>query len=382
MRNFIIFFSVVLIVYGSINYYIFIRGWQALPKESPAKYYYLGLFLFLSLSYLIGRFLENYYLSGFSSFFVWTGSYWLAMMVYFLLAVLLIDFLRLLNHFIGIFPELITQNYNKAKLITFISVLVITGIVILAGRINALNPRDHHLSLNIAKKTGINTLKISMASDIHLGTIIGNSRLDELVDKMNSFSPDLILLPGDLVDEDLKPVIKENIGETLRKLKARYGVYAVTGNHEYIGGAEAAVKYLTDHGIIMLRDKSLLIDNNFYLVGREDRSMSQFTTKRRQSLEDLTKDLDKSLPIIMMDHQPFGLEHAEQNGVDLQLSGHTHHGQLWPFNYITDMVYEMSWGYLKKGSTNYYVSSGFGSWGPPIRLGNKPEIIYLTLHFQ
>lgn len=354
-----------------------------MPKDSTIRYYYLGLFLLLFLSYIVGRVLENYYLSDLSNFFVWVGSYWLAIMVYLLLAAIILDIIRLLNSFTGIIPSSFYINYEKTKLITLLTVIFLTTVVVIAGRINALNPRDHRLSINIPKKSAeYNTLKISMASDIHLGTLIGNSRLDSLVERMNSFSPDLILLPGDMVDEDLKPVIKENIGETLRKLNAKLGVFAVTGNHEYIGGVEEASRYLSDHGVNMLRDTVVKINSSFYLVGREDRSKSQFGRGKRKPLEILVNGLDKNLPIIMMDHQPFGLEEAVNNGIDLQLSGHTHHGQLWPFNYITNMVYELSWGYKKKENTHFYVSSGFGSWGPPIRLGNRPEIIYLTLHFE
>lgn len=91
--------------------------------------------------------------------------------------------------------------------------------------------------------------------------------------------------------------------------------------------------------------------------------------------------VDISHPVILMDHQAFRLEEAESNGIDLQLSGHTHHGQLWPFNFITKKVYELSWGYKKKGKTHYYVSSGVGTWGPPIRTGNRPEIVNIRLRF-
>ena len=96
-------------------------------------------------------------------------------------------------------------------------------------------------------------------------------------------------------------------------------------------------------------------------------------------MEELVAPLDKSKPIILMDHTPFHLEEAEQNGIDFQLSGHTHHAQLWPWSYITKAVYEVSWGYKKKGNTHVYVSCGAGTWGPPIRIGNTPEILDIRL---
>ncbi|MDP4173554.1 MAG: metallophosphoesterase [Bacteroidota bacterium] len=381
MKNFIIFISIILVIYGLINFYIFIRGWQAIPRDSSLRTYYLIIFLVLSISYIAGRALEKNYISPLSSSLIWMGSFWLGMMVYFLLGVIVLDILRLINHFTGIFPDAMERDWQKTK---FITAIVLTGIVIItviAGRINAITPRIYKMNIRVKKHVdSLKTLNIVAASDIHLGTVIGNGRLLYLVNKINSMNPDIILLPGDIVDEDLRPVIKQNLGETLKKLKAKYGVYAITGNHEFYGGVEAATRYLTDHGIEMLRDKTIKINNSIYLIGREDRTLNQ--VRKRKSLQELMEGVDKNMPLILMDHQPFELDEAVQNGIDLQISGHTHHGQLWPFNFITNRVYEVSWGYKKKGNTNVYVSSGFGGWGPPIRLGNRPEIVNIKLSFE
>jgi predicted MPP superfamily phosphohydrolase len=199
------------------------------------------------------------------------------------------------------------------------------------------------------------------------------------VETINSLEPDLVLFPGDIVDEDLGPVIRENLGESLRSVRARYGVFAITGNHEYIGGAEEACRYLQDHGISMLRDSTAALPNGVQLVGRQDRSSHQFGGQERKPLESLMASIDRARPIVLLDHQPFHLDEAVEAGVDLQLSGHTHHGQLWPLNHVTKAIYELSWGYLKRGSTHIYVSSGVGTWGPPVRLGNRPEILLITL---
>jgi predicted MPP superfamily phosphohydrolase len=157
-------------------------------------------------------------------------------------------------------------------------------------------------------------------------------------------------------------------------------MYAVTGNHEYIGGVEEACAYLEKHGVKMLRDTAVKVNNSFYLIGREDLMINRLAHRKRKSLDEIMQGADKQYPLILMDHEPFGLDQARANGIDLQLSGHTHHGQLWPLNYITEMVYEKSWGYTQRGTTHYYISSGFGTWGPPVRLGNVPEILHITLH--
>jgi hypothetical protein len=220
-----------------------------------------------------------------------------------------------------------------------------------------------------------------VVSDVHLGTIIGRDRLARIVEQVNDLRPDLVLFAGDVVDEDLAPVIRQNIGETLLSIRSRKGVYGITGNHEYIGGAEQACAYLEAHGIRMLRDTCVEIEGGIVIAGREDRSSRQFGGKRRKSLDVLLAGVDPHAPLILMDHQPFDLQEASAQGVDLQLSGHTHHGQLWPFNYITSAIYEVSWGYVRKGSTHFYVSSGVGTWGPPVRTGNRPEIVEITMTF-
>jgi hypothetical protein len=254
------------------------------------------------------------------------------------------------------------------------------ALLLLAGHINALSPKTRTLDLSIPRKNAkVETLNIVVASDIHLGTLVGRKRFDKIVDQINSLKPDIILLPGDIVDEDLGPVIRQNLGEHLRGLTSTFGVFAITGNHEYIGGVEEAVRYLVDHGVTVLRDRVVHIPETLTLVGREDRSMDRFTEETRKPLKDLMTEVDGRVPVILMDHQPFHLEEGETHGVDLQISGHTHHGQLFPLNFVTERVYELSRGYKKKGKTHVVVSSGVGTWGPPVRLGNRPEIVQIRL---
>jgi uncharacterized protein len=380
--NFIIFFSIFFLLYGMINFYIFLRGWQAFPSDSPLRTPFALVFWAVAMSFIAGRFLERVAITPFSTAVVWVGSFWFAALAYFTLSLLIIDLLRLINYTVPLFPSFVTANIARTKAVVAIGLTSAVALAIVIGFFNARTPRIRVLELNIPKQVdSIRTLDIAVASDIHLGTIIGRKRLDTIVGKINSIHADLVLFPGDIVDEDLAPVINQNLGEVLRTIKAKYGVYAVTGNHEYIGGVEEAYKYLTDHGITVLRDEVVTVNGGIVLVGREDRSISQFNGKKRKPLADLMSGVDKRYPVIVMDHQPFGLNEAVQQGADLQLSGHTHHGQLWPFNAITNAIYEVSWGYKKKDQTHFYVSSGVGTWGPPVRLGNTPEIIHLRITF-
>jgi hypothetical protein len=378
----VLFFLTALTLLALLNFYISVRGWQALPPHSAWRILYLVAVLFFSLSFVAGRLLERVWLSPVSEALTWIGSYWLAAMLYFFLAVLVIDVLRLVLAVLPLLPVQFLETVRTQRQWLFLGVVGLVAVLLIVGHVNASFPRVRPLEMTLARPlVGDHTLRVAVASDIHLGTIIGRKRFDRIVKTINELNPDLVLLPGDVVDEDIAPVIRENLGESLRAIRARYGIFAITGNHEYIGGADEACRYLEEHGVRVLRDSVATLPNGLQIVGREDRSIRQFAGRERKPLQDLLAGLDRARPVLMMDHQPFQLEEVSRAGVDLQLSGHTHHGQLWPLNYITNAIYEISWGYRKLGETHFYVSSGVGTWGPPVRLGNTPEILLLTLRF-
>jgi hypothetical protein len=381
-QTFVIFFSIVIVVYGLINTYIFLRGLQAISHGSPLRIWFTVIFWFLSLSYIAARILERLALSWLTDGLVWIGSFWMGAMAYFFIILLAIDFLRLVNILIPIFPDILTRNLRYTKQVVALIVVGIVFLTVIGARVNAMFPRVQTLELTIHKNSPLKELNVVLVTDVHLGTIICNSHFTRIVKIINSLNPDIVLFAGDLVDEDIQPVIRQNLGETLRQIKSKYGIYGITGNHEYIGGVEPACNYLIVHGVTMLRDSIAKIANAFTLVGREDISIRQFDGKKRKQLSDLMNGVDTTLPVILMDHQPLHLDDVVGHGVDLQLSGHTHHGQLWPFNYISEAVYELSWGYKKKGSTHFYVSCGVGTWGPPMRTGNRPEVVNIKLKFE
>ena len=242
---FIIFFTIFLTIYGLINYYILIRGWQAMPKIPLLRICYLAVTLFLVISYIAGRIIGRLSVCATSDMLVWVGSFWLSVITYLLIGILVVDILRAANHFFNFFPALLTNNYEKTKLIAAMAVIWASVLVAIAGHINSRIPVLRKLELNIPKSAGdLKSLKIILASDIHLGTIISNTRLEKMVDMINNRKPDIILFAGDIVDENLEPVIKNNLGHTLIRLKSKYGTYAITGNHEFIGGVVPAVQCL------------------------------------------------------------------------------------------------------------------------------------------
>jgi len=376
-RQIRIFFTIFFTVYGAINYYIFIRGYQGLEAVAGIRPIYTVLFIFVAASYIVCRIIERRTINAFTVILFWIGSFWFAFILYFLLSILLLDILRLINNIAHI-TAFDPTTYPQIKLWVALSVIGVASAAILAGFFNAKRLKVKTFTLDIDKYNAEEPqLNIVMASDIHLGTIVAKKRALNIVKTINALKPDIILLPGDIVDSEIAPVIRLDLGAVLRELSAKYGVYAVTGNHEYIGGINEAVAYIREHRIDLLRDETREVAG-ITLIGREDYTIKNY----RKSLPEILASADRSKATILMDHQPFHLEQAEEAGIDLQVSGHTHRGQMWPLNYITRRVYEIDWGYLLKGKTHIYVSSGAGTWGPPVKLGNDAEIVQFILRFR
>ena len=377
--SFLIFFGTVLLNYFSVNFLIFSRGLQAFALSPVWKKSYIITFWVIVSCFIIGEILEHTHSSIASEWIYRIGAFWLAFMLYFSLSILLFDVIRLLNYFFHFLPEMTQTLRFRLGLVT----VAIVSLIVLSGHINALCTRVKEISLTIPKKvTGSHEMKIAMASDIHLGALIGENREARLVSIINEQKPDLVLLCGDLVDGDIGSALRKNLGKHLQEIKTPMGVYAIAGNHEYIGGIQRTLPYLESLNIKILRDQTITLSNGVQIVGRDDRDNRRMgDANGRKSLKELMTTLDKTAPVIVMNHQPFNLEEAVTEGVDLHLSGHTHHGQLWPFNYVTKAMFELSWGFLKKGGTNFYVSSGFGSWGPPVRIGNTAEVVIFNIKF-
>jgi len=376
--TFLIFFSIVLIVYGSVNYYLFARGLQAFSLSQPMKRWYIGIFWTVVSSFIVGSILERTATSALSEWIYRVGAFWIAFMLYLLIAVLLIDLVRIINHFFSFLPPFSQIMKFRLGLI----ILSLVSLLILGGTINALWTNVNVVSLTIHKKvTGAKEVKILMASDIHLGALIGERREKHLLDIIRQQKPDLVLLCGDLVDGEIAPVLRKKLGRHIQEINTPMGVYAITGNHEYIGGIKNTLPYLKSINIKMLMDETVTLPNGIQLVGRIDRAAG-WGAQGPKPLTELLTAIDTLKPIIVMNHQPFNLQEATDAKVDLHLSGHTHNGQLWPVIFMTNAIFELSYGYLKKGVTNFYVSSGYGSWGPPVRIGNRPEVVIFNLKFD
>ena len=379
-----VFVIIALAVYGLINFYIVRRGAQALASQPGARRVFLVLFIGLALAFPLGRILMAFARGWATSALVEAGTFHLAVMLYALMAVLAVDLVRLVNAFVPFLPESLFAAGSRTGPVLF---AVAAGAVVLTvalGAWNATRLRTVDLDLRIPARAGtLGKLTVVAASDLHLGALVGPSRLKKVVARMNALEPDVVLFAGDIVDETVTAEIEAKLGGIMSELRAPLGLFACAGNHEFYSGLERNLACLRACGVTVLQDEAVEVAEAFLLVGRRDPSSLGIGEKRLSIGGILAgSGLAADLPVFVLDHQPLRLEEAEQAGAALQISGHTHDGQIFPIDLVNSVIYELNWGYLRKGNTHYYVTSGAGTWGPPVRVGSRAEIVRIRIAFE
>ena len=292
------------------------------------------------------------------------GNSWLIVLLYCVLIFLLLDILRLVR--------LVPKNiliHNAACSIVIIGVLCL---IFSYGYWKYMNKERVEIDLKTEKKI-TRSYNIVLMSDLHLGYHNRRAELAKWIEKINAEDPDYVLIAGDIVDINIRPLLEENMAEEFRKIKAP--IYACLGNHEYYSGDTIAEQFYRDANIKLLRDETVNIGKDISIIGRDDR-----TNVHRKNINELTKDVEKSRYIILLDHQPYHLDRTQHAGIDFQFSGHTHDGQVWPISLITKYLYEDSYGQYQRGKTQYYVTSGIGIWGGKFRIGTQSEYIVANIH--
>ena len=354
-----------------------------LKNKKCIKYILLVIQMFLTLSIYIAILLPN---SNLKRLLTIIGNYYLGIMIYtgIILAILLL--LKL------IFRKNNISN-NIYKIVGFISILILSFITIY-GTINSDIIHTTKYEVNVNKKCKIKHLNIVMIADLHLGYNKGIKMVKNMVKKINKEKPDIVLITGDIFDNSYdsldKP--KEMIKE-LKKIKTKYGVYSVYGNHDVkekvlLGftfndknkkNSDSRMdKFLSDANIKLLKDDYIMLDNSIYIYGRPDLKKSS----NRKKAKEVTDKLDKNKSIIVMDHQPKEMIELDKAGVDLDLSGHTHDGQIFPLNFLIKFAFDNSYGIKKYGKMTSIVTSGVGLYGPNMRVLTKAEITSIKVNFK
>jgi predicted MPP superfamily phosphohydrolase len=374
-----IFLTVVFTVYILANLYIYMKGHRALAGAGLPVTAYTIVFVLLASTFIAGKILEYSHSNVFTDILNIIGGFWMAFMLYGFLIWLTADILLLLQKPFHLVP---VTALPKMRLWLFATVTSVTVLLIIIGFINAVTPITKRYDINIDKRfsDGSDSIRIVAVSDIHLGSIIRKRSMKHLTKMINGEKPDAVLFLGDLLDGSIGPVLRGDLLSNLQIDEPPLGKFAITGNHEYISDLGKSLPYIEGKGIRVLMDEVIKLDNGVQLAGRKDRSAIRLHGNGRVPLDSILSQCDSMAPLIVMDHQPYELASLAETAVDLQLSGHTHNGQIWPLNIITRRMFELSYGMKRFGNTTVIVSSGFGIWGPRMRIGTKPEILSISLH--
>ena len=328
-----------------------------------------------------------------------TGNYFLGIFLYTLVIILLADFGRILLKYVFHASWIHSRTaFTVAGAICALLILLLSACGIFHAKYIKTTSYDVIINKTIPERT---SMKIVLLADTHFGYNAGVLHARELVRKINKQKPDLVCIAGDIFDNEYDAIRNpEKLEQTLRGIKSTYGVYACWGNHdlneEILAGFTfkhkdgdlsdikdlRMKKFLEDSNIHILEDESVLINDQFYVIGRKDVSLTEKIHETRKAPAQLTEKLDRDKPIIMIDHQPKELQELADAGVDLDLCGHTHDGQTFPGNFTIKLMWENPCGLLSKDNMTNITTSGAGVWGPAMRIGTDSEICSINIQLK
>lgn len=357
--------------------YICWRGYQALPQKRIYRIPFLLLFVVELMIYFLGFFFYEVLPDEVMIPILYICNTWYIASIYITLSLLVLEVIRITQRIKPWYPNRVTTHWQQTKRLLFVTITIGVSFLMIHAYHTVTHPIVKNVYLTIPKQAGDrDSLRIVLMSDLHIGEIIGKDLVQKYVSLSNAQHPDLVVLGGDIMDYESRFAEKAHIEEDLHQLEAPLGVYIIYGNHEYRANRNAKYRWLQKTGGILLIDSVAQPDSTFYLIGRDD-----YVNKKRKPLHALMQDVDIRKPIIVLDHQPWSFSEICMNSADLSLHGHTHNGQIWPYPLVLKLVYECPYGYYRKGSTQFYVSSGIGIAGSPYRVGTVSELVVLHIHF-
>lgn len=322
------------------------------------------------------------------------SNVWLGMFLYILLFVGMADLIKIILKHFQLLPK---RVFHSRKWFALTGSLVAAAVITVSvyGFLHEKDIRITEYDIAVEKDWPKGECNIVLAADLHLGYSIGTEQMRRMVERINACEADLVCLAGDIFDNEYEALDDpDELIRILSGIRSRYGVYACYGNHDVeervLGGftfRDGKRKmsdprmdaFLEKAGIQLLQDEIVCIGDSFYLAGRLDYAKPGRTALTRKTPEELLDGLESEKPVIVMDHQPRELSELAAAGADVDLSGHTHDGQLFPGNLITRLFWENSYGYTKVGTMHSVVTSGVGVFGPAMRVGTNSEIVNIRL---
>lgn len=368
------FHTLINLAYIIPNIYVFLRIWKLFINKGY-KLFYTLIYVFLASIYPVSNFFSEGDSGFLAGILLFIGNYILPFYLYLFLFVLLFDIFLLFNGLFNIVPVEKIKS-TRFKIIYLSVILIFSVLIVIAGVINFNTIRTSEYCIEISGKSSkIRYLKVAFVADFHLNEGTNIDFVERFTKRIAIIKPDLMLFGGDVVEGDREDENMSGFEKLFREINPRYGVFAVLGNHEYYAGQDKG-SFFDKAGIKVLCDTVIVIDSSFNLAGRYDNHF-----RKRKNIDTLMKSVTDSLPMILIDHRPTEIEQVSMTAVDVQLSGHTHNGQLFPINLITRKIYGLSWGYRKIRGTNFFVTSGIRLWGPPVRTTGKSEIMVIDIIF-
>jgi predicted MPP superfamily phosphohydrolase len=390
LLQFIIGAGVFFTVVGGLHYYLFIRIVRDFALPPPYRGIVTALFVVIFISLPL-----TFFLSRAIRFEVFRplsfGPYiWLGVFMLLFFAFLSVDVTRALIFLAKKLGAPDFPSFLNARTPLAMKRMLIGGVLLIVGTLTAISlytsakkPTIEHVEILLNRfPKAMSGFKIVQISDLHVGATADRARLASMVQQVNALSPDLIAFTGDLVDGETE-FLRDEIAP-LKDLKARFGTYFVTGNHEYYSGAGKWIAELKKLGVHVLRNESVPIgsgDTAFYLAGTDDYSAAGMFPGHGEDIPKAVSNIPKEKAVILMAHQPRSVKKASELGVDLVLSGHTHGGQIWPFTAFVRLQQPYNIGlYRHSETTQIYINQGTFTWGPPMRLRTHNEITEIILN--
>jgi predicted MPP superfamily phosphohydrolase len=385
LLTFTLFLSIAVTLTGAAHYYVWSRLVRdpGLPPEVSRIATYALILLFVAIP--ASLFVRRSGLANLLEVLVWAAMTWLGLLLFLVVALGSADVVRGLfqmgRALSGSGPLDAERRQVLARLVAGGAALVAGTLGLWSLRSGLAGARVRRVEVKLARlPSALSGLRIAQLSDVHVGPTIHRNFIETVVAQTNALGADLIAITGDLVDGSVEE-LREHTAP-LANLRAKYGVFFVTGNHEYYSGAPEWCTELERLGIRVLRNERVSIGDgevSFDLAGVDDHSAKRFGAGHGEDLGKALHGRDAKRELVLLAHQPKTILEAQHHGVGLQLSGHTHGGQIWPWTYLVRLQQPVVAGLAQFGKSLVYVSCGTGYWGPPMRLGAPSEITELTL---